>query len=309
MECLEKYITFADVEEGTVLEVMNVEERTASCGPTGLMTCLIKEGEQTKRETKIMIPHRSFLDLCEHTPCVAVYLGKEELKNGKFFFNVKRLLLSKDQSSLDVIAREADKLRAMSAADVRALFKTWSLRDFDYGTVFIISSFKIIKVPSNNDSGASSMVDRAVLRFETMDQRGSTVEGEMFFPDRLLPQLKKQSLPAVVIYRGEKKSKNGRVYYDVVFIGCENEDASTPHKAPTKGSNAQPLESAKESRKAEKKANAPLAERRRKQLKRLAFSDESDEDECKKTKHDNNGGGKDGENEQRIAPQTQEIPW
>ena len=135
---------------------------------------------------------------------VVVYLGQKELTKNRTCYDLHRVPVGVDDTPESVY----NKMINMTPEEMRMKVRVSNFSDFPSPSVFVCTKLRPQVVGCNGEERTV-----AVMTYET-EVDGEAICGEMFLPDRCVAETKGK-LPVILLYKGEKESRNGRTYYDV----------------------------------------------------------------------------------------------
>ena len=212
-----QYVKVKDLPSPTVMYIKEIhpKKKEDKSNTEGLYMVSFEDGRQNKKVYKTSIPAK----VIEYpsrikAPAIIVYLGTSTDPNGYIVHDLRRAECQGDTSE---IKTALGTLRRMSEMQLRYFFDIHTIDEFSQGSVFVLESIKIM------ESGGVKNVGYPVVRYRTKVADTSVV-GEMFLPLRCREEAT-NAIPCIMIFKGEKVSKKGLKYYNLMFISVEGADA------------------------------------------------------------------------------------
>jgi hypothetical protein len=220
MSALEGCKTLSDLPIPTVLEAHAGKVVSTMYGKSLLVTCTFINNDFKRQTSKVHIPFRFCDDLStiekgeegNFAPRVFVYTGSASstTHSNQIYYKVFCVAVP----SQSTVRSVADGLRGMTAEALERKLRIVSMSDFPDGTVFICSSLRNGEVVQ--DADGKSELRSPIMTYESyIDDK--TVKGEAYIPIRVYADAKKD-MPAILIYKGKKKSHAGRTYFDIAVL-------------------------------------------------------------------------------------------
>lgn len=197
-----------DYPKGTLFEVSAVERITGEHGEYGVMTC--STSIEGKRECgRVTLSQNAMQSFVTTPPCLLLYCGTRQGRNGRNFVDVAVTKMT-DKSSAESRRELADNWRSMNFAALRAMMTVQPLDNFPVDTVFVY------KEPRTKLLRKGATEEALIVDFET-EVGGEYLTGTVAIPRRLQERVEKTRV-GVMLWRGLKQSKEGRMYNDVILL-------------------------------------------------------------------------------------------
>ena len=217
--------SLSEMEDDSVFVIQDVVKMESAYGKFGISNITIPNDADEMLAGKLLIPERFLEEVERLVPAVFFYGGKLQLKGGNSCHNFCRCYLpsGKRYTAKYTPTHHMMELRRDTRADLRNMLNVTTLNKFAEGTVLVCHTLNYVRTKKNPKS--PTVVYETVVLDSSALSGQKTITGRVFLPSRYERDFKR-GIPLVVVYRGMKKTKNGRDFNDIQIVRSGYEESA-----------------------------------------------------------------------------------